>query len=150
MAGARIIPTMMGAASAAMPPTASAILRVKLNLTMAAPDRMDWTRGLRSDPGYAGDAGERGFDIQLANAEDGFRVVARMAALSDDCFMAGTLTLGHETRADPPDDWMEPEDGLDRHVNSRGQVVPATDVTKLVSENGFELCLIEPRSNPFR
>jgi hypothetical protein len=144
MAGARIIPTMMGAASAAMPPTASAILRVKLNLTMAAPDRMDWTRGLRSDPGYAGDAGERGFDIQLANAEDGFRVVARMAALSDDCFMAGTLTLGHETRADPPDDWMEPEDGPGNHVDRGGEIAAPADAGKFMSENGAKLARRKP------
>jgi len=46
-----------------------------------------------------------------------------MAAEFKNGFVAGALALVDEPRSQPPDQRMEPEDGLDEEVNTGGQVV---------------------------
>ena len=47
-------------------------------------------------------------------------------------FVAGTFAFADEPGADPPHCRMEPEDGLDRHLEHRAQVVAAIDVTRFM------------------
>jgi len=49
------------------------------------------------------------------------------------------VALLDETRTDPPDQWMKPEQRLDEHVHGGREVVAAAHVAELVLENGVQL-----------
>ena len=93
--------------------------------------------------GDAGDAGERGLDAELADSEDALGVGLGAVAEEEDFFVAGTFALLDELGFDPPHQWVEPEDGLDEHVEEGGEVVAAADVGGLVGEDGFEVGVVE-------
>ena len=67
----------------------------------------------------------------------------RVAACAHYFFVTGALAFFFETRAQPPDQGMEPEEGFDQHVEGGKQVVAAADVTEFVGEDGFEFGAVE-------
>src|SRR4029077_6417134 len=97
-----------------------------------------------------GDADERRLDIVFADTEDGIGIVARTAALRDDRFIAGEFTLFEQSRADPPDQRVEPEDRFDKHVDRSKEVVAAADMPELVCDGGVELLRREVLFDPGR
>jgi hypothetical protein len=56
-----------------------------------------------------------------------------------DGLVARALALCDEPRADPPDERVIPEHGLDEHVHCRRQIVAAAPVRELVLEHRLEL-----------
>jgi hypothetical protein len=85
------------------------------------------------------DANRRGFHVELADIENPFRIDPRFTAETQDLFVASALSLLHHPLPDPPHEGMEPKDGLHEHMQSSGEIVPATDVTQFVRNNGFHL-----------
>ena len=85
------------------------------------------------------DAHQRRFHIAPTNADDAFGVGNRCCRFGDDMLIAGLLTGGDETRADPPHQRVEPEDRFDQHVDHRGEVVATPHVADLVRDHRGEL-----------
>src|SRR5690348_83252 len=72
-----------------------------------------------------------------------------MAAAAQDFFVAGLFALFNETRADPPDKRMEPENRFDDQMNRSEEIVATTDMAEFVRENGFQLRRRQPLCNSF-
>jgi hypothetical protein len=85
----------------------------------------------------------RRLDEELTGLQDAFRVRLTFAAAADDRLVAGPLTFRDEACADPPDEWVKPEDDLDGEMKQGGQVVMTPQVTELVCENSLELLIAE-------
>jgi len=51
----------------------------------------------------------------------------RIAAETQDFLVTVTLTLFDEVRADPPDEWMKPEDRFNQHADSGCEIVAAAE-----------------------
>jgi hypothetical protein len=77
---------------------------------------------------HAGNACQRRFQIELADAEYGVGVDARLIAEAEHFFIAGAFAFFDKARADPPDQGMEPEERFDYHVERRGEIIAATDM----------------------
>ena len=71
----------------------------------------------------------------------------RRAAQLDDGFVAGTLALVDQPRANPPDQRIEPEQRLDKHMDERGQVVAPPNVAHLVGHDRLDVRVIQMASD---
>ncbi len=60
-----------------------------------------------------------------------------------DGLVAGAFAFFHEPRADPPDQWMEPEQRLHEHVQRASEVVTPGQVLRLVGQKGVDTRLFE-------
>lgn len=78
---------------------------------------------------------ERRLQVKLANLQDSLRVGFRFTPPPQHLFVAGPLTLVHQTGSQPPDQRMKPEHGLDNHMHQRRQIVAAAKVTQLMGQN---------------
>src|SRR5581483_9818073 len=66
-----------------------------------------------------------------------------MAAEFNYRFIACPLAFSDELRANPPDEWMKPEDRFDEHVNRSGEIVATPHVAKLVRNHRFKMSVIQ-------
>src|SRR5262249_30643122 len=89
-------------------------------------------------------------NIQFANGENTFGINIRFVAESQDRLITSLFPLVDETRPDPPNQWVEPKDRLNDHVDCRCEVVAALDMAGLVRENCVQLLRIELLGNSFR
>ncbi len=64
--------------------------------------------------------------------------------------VASTLALFDKACADPPDQWMKPEERFDEHVCGGGEVIVILDVRELMSQNCFQLRWSKPLGNSLR
>ncbi len=62
-----------------------------------------------------------------------------VGAPGQDFFIAGALAFLDEARAEPPDERVKPEQGLDGHVERGGQIIAAARVALLMREDGLQL-----------
>ena len=88
----------------------------------------------------AGDTGGASYgrcQVKLADLQDAFGVDLRLAAHPQYPFVAGALAFFFQSRAQPPHERMEPEDGFHSRVNGCKQVVAAADVAQLVRQDRF-------------
>ena len=100
-------------------------------------------RRFRSAPVIPGDAGEGRLDAELADFEDAFGVGLGLPAEEEDLFVAGAFAFFDKLRLHPPDQRMKPEDHLNQHVKKGGEVVAAAEVGCFVSEDSFEVGVVE-------
>ena len=62
-------------------------------------------------------------ETESTNLEDAFSVALLVSAHLQYLFITCALAFGHESRSEPPDEGVKPEDGLDDHVEQGAQVV---------------------------
>ena len=84
---------------------------------------------LQIGSGYARRTRQGRRHVELANVENAFRIGPRVTAEPQNFFVAGSLAFFDHALPDPPDQGMEPEDGLDGHLHGRDEVIPVTDMT---------------------
>ena len=58
-------------------------------------------------------------------------------------FVARAFAFVDESRADPPDAGMEPEDRLHRHVQRREEIIAPAHVRDLVRQNRGQLLIVQ-------
>jgi hypothetical protein len=105
-------------------------------------DGLDASRDVRA--GDARHAGQRRFHVQTTDVENALRVIARLESQPQHRFVARALALVYQPRADPPHERMEPEEGLDDHVDGGGEVVAARGVADFVRDDGMQLRRRQP------
>src|SRR5579863_194347 len=66
-----------------------------------------------------------------------------------DFFVASALAFLHQPPAQPPDQGVKPEEGFNHHVNRGGQIVATAGVTYFVSENRFQVCIVQVLGDAF-
>ena len=130
---------MIGAATATIPATTSVIFFRKAHVARdaAGQNHLDSLFQIRSR--HSGDASQWRFQVALANVENPFGIFVGRIADAQDFFVAGSLTLVHQVRADPPYQWMKPEQGFHNHMDRRRQVVTPANMTELVRQHGLQL-----------
>ena len=82
---------------------------------------------------------QRRFQSIFADFKDSFGVGARLRLRTEHGFIAGILAFFHQSRADPPDQRMEPKESFHEHVNGGSQIVAPLDVAHLVRQDRFKL-----------
>ena len=75
----------------------------------------------------------------LADIENPLGVSKRLTEGLQHVFIASALAFLHQPRTHPPNQWVKPEDRLDKHVERRREVVATANVTQLVGQDGFQL-----------
>ena len=80
----------------------------------------------------------------MTHLENPLRVRLRRVPHSHDPFVAGTLALFEQALADPPYEWMEPEDCFDELVDGTSQVVAAANMANFVRQDRLQLFRREP------
>ena len=79
---------------------------------------------LQIGPGHAGRTRQGRRQVGLANVENPFRVDPWFTAEPQNFFVAGSLPFLDHPLPDPPDQGMEPEDGLDEHLHRSDRDYP--------------------------
>ncbi len=96
-----------------------------------------------SNPFLEVGASNSGYEVQwrshaeFANLQNTLGVDLAIAPHFQHLFVAGAFALLQQTRSQPPNHWVKPEDGFNHHVSGGGQIVSTTYVAKFMRENGF-------------
>ena len=82
-------------------------------------------------------------ETEFTHFQNAFGIDLAIAAEGDNFFIASTLALFDQARAEPPDERMKPEHGLDQHVQRGGKIIAAADMPDFVGEDGFKVDIFE-------
>jgi hypothetical protein len=100
--------------------------------------------------GHARHADERRFHVELTNVKNAFCVNLGLTAEAQDLFVTSALPLPDHPLPNPPDQRVEPEDRFHDHLDGGGEVIPVSEVAKLMCDDGLQLRRRQPLEDAFR